>query len=196
MDPVILCQLWVERRGKQGPLPCRDDTPVVQTGKHLNAAARCVDCRRPNEDGAHGLIAENRDRDGFLERLKLAAECVSSDTDVHAPDDGASPADVAGQHDGSGARAKYGEPGLDALAQGIQQTAVEQELADRRALSAGDDEAVHCRDLGHSPDLYGFDAQAAKNGRVLGEAPLKGEDADSHRLTCRGMPSASHAEWN
>ena len=89
--------------------------------------------------------------------------------------------DLAGQRDEPGAGAEHrhaaGRPRLDRR----DETVVAHELADRRALAAGDDQRVDRLELGRPPDLGGGGAQTFEHGAMLAKVALQRQHADARR---------------
>ena len=115
----------------------------------------------------------------LLEGVHLAAEGVAADVDVHEREVG--PVEVGRllrEHDGAGAGAPDGQAVEAEAADGLAQVVDVEQARDRRALAAGDDEAVDLGELRRQPDLDGVRAETFEHRDVLGEVALQGEHAD------------------
>jgi hypothetical protein len=120
-----------------------------------------------DEDRAQRLVADPLDLEIGLEALQLATEGV-------APGAGVEEAEVIGvADDQAGAGAEDRPPRLVVGAQGRLQPGRLDALADRRALAAGDDEAVEPGDLGSGADLGCFGAELAQGPGVGLEVALQ-----------------------
>jgi hypothetical protein len=140
--------------------------PLV-AGQHLHPLAPGLDPGGADEDSAQRLVADPGDLEVGLEALQLAAEGV-------APGGRVEEAEVLGvADDQAGAGAEDRPARLVMGAQRRLQPAGLDPLADRRALAAGDDEAVEPSQLLGSADLDRFGAEPAQGADVGFEAPLE-----------------------
>ncbi len=89
---------------------------------------------------------------------------------------------VLREEDRSGAGAPHRHPSLRALLELRDDPVVLRELADRRALAAGDDERVDVVELFRPAHVDAIGADGAQRAEVLAEVALEAEDADARGL--------------
>ena len=162
-----------------------DGRAVGQAGDDAGVAVGGHQARAADEDGQERLAAAQPvDVDGGDEAVDLAAEGVALDLDVHDPQERlvarlAVAPQVAGHEDHPRARAPHGFLGRERVQRGHQAVGRGQ-LADGRALAAGDDQAVEPVQILRQPHFHRLYAQRAQDVDVFDKGPLQGEDADSH----------------
>ena len=134
-----------------------------------------LDERGADEDGMERVV-EALDGEVRFEAVDLPAEGVALDAQVHEPDAAVrlTTLDVAGKQDHARTRAPHGQAALGGVLDGLFEGVEDQELADGRALPAGDDQAVQILQVLWGPNFADDDRRvgAAQHGRVLGEIPL------------------------
>jgi hypothetical protein len=123
---------------------------------------------RTDEDCAQRLVADALDRDVGLEALQLATEGVAACPGV----DEAEVVGVADDHPGAGAEDR--PPRLVVGAQRRLQAGRLDALADRRALAAGDDQAVEALHVRGYADLARLGSELAQGAGVRLEVALDG----------------------
>jgi hypothetical protein len=166
MKSWIVGQLGVEGGGEHTAFADRDRVAVV-AGQHLDRRAEALHPGGADEHRPQRLVADPLDLELRLEALQLAPEGVAASRSVDE-------AEVVGvADDQAGAGAEDRPPGLVVGAQRRLQAGGLDPLADRRALAAGDDEAVEALEVGGSADLGYVGAEPAQRAGVGLEVPLQ-----------------------
>ena len=179
MEARLAGQLGMERGGDDVALPDGDDASVVQPREHVDAGPDALDDRCADEDAVDRRVAEDRHRQVRLEGVQLAPEGVALDRDVEQRQDRlVAVGDLAREQDHAGAGAEDRRARRRQVEDRLAQAPAVDELAHRRALAAGQDEAGEAVEVGRQAHLDALDADLAQHGEVLGERTLDGEDAD------------------
>lgn len=166
MKSRVVGQLGVESRGEDAPLADRDRVPVV-AGQDLDPRPVALHPGGADEDRTQRLVADPLDLEVGLETLQLAAEGVATGGRVEE-------AEVVGvADDQAGAGPEDRATRLVVGAQRRLQAGGGDPLRDRRALAAGDDEAVEALQLGRRADLGDLGAEPAQRPGVCLEVPLQ-----------------------
>ena len=166
MHPGIVGELRVEGAGEHAFAADGHRMPVVG-GEHLDTRPVPTHPGSADEDRAQRLVADALDREVGLEALQLAAEGVAARGGVEE-------AEVLGVADDQpGAGAEDRPAGLVVGAERRLQPRRLDSLGDRRALAAGDDEAVEPLQLGRGADLDDLGAEPAQRAGVCLEVPLQ-----------------------
>ena len=119
-----------------------------------------------------------------FERIDLTPEGVALYGNVHHRGERVwMPRHVFREEDRARAGAPHRHPLAHALTQLRDDLVPRRELADRRALAAGDDERVDVVELLGSAHIDRVRADAAQRAQVFGEVALETEDADA-RVGC------------
>jgi hypothetical protein len=142
VDARLAGQLRMERDGDDIALPDRHDALVGQPGQNLYAGSHALDYGGSDEDRVHRAVAHDRHQQVGLERVELAPEGVALDGHVEQREDGLLAAgDLLGDDDHSGAGAEDRRAGPGQRHDRLAQVPAGHELAHRRALAAGQDQA-------------------------------------------------------
>jgi hypothetical protein len=156
----------VKGRGEHAALADRDRVPFVG-GQHLDPGPAALDPGGADEDRAQRLVADPIDLDVGLEALQLAAEGVALGGDVEE-------AEVIGVADDQpSAGAEDRPPGFVVGAQRWRQPGRLDALDDRRALAAGNDQAVEPDQIAGSADLGCLGTELAQGAGVRLEIALQ-----------------------
>jgi len=134
--------------------------------QHLHPVAAALDPGGADEDGPQRLVADALDLEVGLEALQLAAEGVAAGGGV----DQAEVLVVADDQPGAGAENRAARPMMGANRR--RQPRRLDPLADRRALAAGDDEAVEPAEVVGGANLGCLGAELAQRPRVRLETAL------------------------
>src|SRR5688572_5825727 len=183
MKALVACELRMKRRREEIAVARGNDRAVREPRKHGDPRPDARDLRGSDEDGAERTSRQPLDIEVCLERVDLPTERVALDGHVHQLRERMRmTGDVLREEDRSGASAPHRHPGRGPLAQFRDDAVVLGELADRRALTAGDDERVDVVELLRPPHVDTVGADIAQRTQVLAEIALKAEDADAWRL--------------
>ena len=161
----------------------RDDGAVLQPREHCDTGTGAGDLRRADEDGVKGTARHPLDVEVRFKGVDLPTERVALDRDVHQLRERMRmTGNILREKDRARACPPYGHPGRRAVAQLRDDPVVLRELADRRALAAGDDERVDVVELLRPPHVDTVGADLAQPIEVLAEIALEAEDADASGL--------------
>src|SRR6266511_3377691 len=177
MKSFVAGELGMEACRQEMPLPSRDDAPAVDPCQHLDLFAGRLQERRADEDGVQRLLAERRNVQIGLEAVELAAEGVAPRRDIHQAQCwlalGPALGDPPGHQDRAGASAPQRHPQPRALANWDQQLVQHQQLADRRALAARNNQTIDLLKMFREPHLLCGYADAAESLFVLAKVALE-----------------------
>ncbi len=166
MKPGVIGQLGMEGGGEHAAVADRDRVAVV-AGQNLDAGPVALDPGGADEDRAQRLVADPLDLEVGLEALQLAAEGVAARDRVEE----AEVVGVADDQPGAGAENRPAGPVM--VAQSRLEPGDLDPLGDRRALAAGNDEAVETLQVGREADLGYLGAEPAQRTGVGLEVPLE-----------------------
>jgi len=156
----------MEGRGQDRALAHRHRVALV-AGQHLHPVPVPLDPGSADEDRAQRLVADSLDRQVDLEALQLATEGV-------APSAGVEKAEVLGVADDQAGAGAEDRPASRVVgAQRRLQLRRGDPLDDRRALAAGDDEAIEILDRGGGADLGYLGAELVQGAGVGLEIALQ-----------------------
>ncbi len=175
VDALVFGQFRMERRRKQVPLSRHDDATVAG-GQRLNVGTCRLDPRGPDEDAPERPRSKHRHAQVGLEAVDLASERVAPGDDVHKTEQR-----LAGElhrfacdEDEPRARPVDGHPPAVALSDGVDEAVGFDELADRRAFPAGDDQALDVLKLVGLLDGDALGAAAREHPLVFADIALEG----------------------
>src|SRR3954471_9081497 len=200
MHARVTGELGMERRRQQRTLSYGDDPTggltVVDPRERLDRFAQLLPPGGPDEHGMHRFV-QPPEADVALEGVDLPAEGVAPHRHVdpaHADLVGGAVEHPVGQQDHAGARAERRHAVGDPLLQRLEQVERHQQLADRRRLTAGDDEPVDPIELVRTSYTHSVSAARLENGDVLAHVTLQREHPESwggHGATSRVRPSGA-----
>src|SRR5687767_2063797 len=143
MKALVVRELWMEGGREEIAIAHGNDRAVREPCEHGDAGPDARDLRRSDEDRVKGTPRQPLDIEVRFERVDLPAERIPLDGDIDQLRERMRMAgNVLREEDRSGAGAPYRHPVPRAFAQLRDDAVVLRELADRRALTAGDDERV------------------------------------------------------
>jgi hypothetical protein len=143
-----------------------------------------LDDRGADEHGMDRSIAEDIDRDLRFEGVELSTERVALDRHVEQGQDRRLAAgDVAAEDDHPGARPEDRCAALGQIEDRLTEPPALDELAHRRALATGQDQATDVVEVGRFTDTDALDPDRRERIEMLAERTLQGEDADPHART-------------
>jgi hypothetical protein len=191
----------MERRREEIAIAHGNDRAVRKPREHGDPRPDARDLRRSDEHGVERPPRQPLDIEVRFERVDLPTERVALDGDIHQLRERMRMTrNVLLEEDRSGAGPPHGHPSRGSLAQLRDDPVLLRELADRRALTAGDDERVDVVELlrpAHVDTVY---ADLAQPIEVLAEIALEAEDADARGLgwdpTSRGRQGVRRRGWS
>ena len=167
----------MKRRGQQRTL-AHDHGLPVGGGEHLDIRPGLLDPRSPDEDRVHRPARHPGDIEVALEGVDLAAEGVTADGDVEAPDERLTRVavqDGAREQDHPCARAVHGQPPAHDGTQRLQQAEHAQQPPDGGRLAARKDEPVQPVELGGAAHDQTLGAGVRERLQVLPNVTLQGQ---------------------
>jgi hypothetical protein len=166
MEAGIVGQLGVEGRRQHRSFADRDRVALVAS-QDFGPGPAALDPRGADKDRAQRLVADSLHLEVGLKALQLAAEGVAPRGRVDQPEVGV----VADDQASAGAEDR-GPLLVQAANLRLQAGRLDQ-LADRGALAAGDDQAVEPLEIGRRTDLGDLGAKLAQRAGVRLEVALQ-----------------------
>ena len=183
MKAFVVRELRVKARRQKPALPRRDDRAVTEASEDLDAWADTTDSRRADEHSVERLLAERLHVEVRFEGVDLTTERVALHGHVHERRERVRmTGNVLRDEDRACTCAPHRHAFGDAVLELVDDPVLAGELADRRALAAGDDQRVDLVELLGSADVDAFHAEPIERGEMFREVALETEDPGAREL--------------